>query len=191
MYICQAGKDHQGLTIEEIMAGINVDGELWKLHMWIEITIGMKVMVTVNILTDADLTNGMRGVTTDIILDHREHLDGSKVERGEITLLYPPAMIVFKPLRTSCPKFDGLQQGVIPLFPTSVSFHILTSAYLDPFSTYVMLSCSRGCETIRLLGDFDDNLFTKHPSENLRQEDSRLAELTVSTKEAYDNGPYN
>ena len=58
--MCQAedsaGKDNQGLTIEEmmIMAGINVDDELWKLHMWIEIAISMKVMVTVNISTDAD-----------------------------------------------------------------------------------------------------------------------------------------
>ena len=42
-----------------------------------------------------------------------------------------------------------------------------------------------------LLGDFDDNLFTKHPSENLRQEDSKLAELTTSTKEVYDNGLFD
>ena len=50
----------------------------------LEITIGMKVMVTVNISTYADLTNGTRGVITDIILNHREHLDKSEVEKGEV-----------------------------------------------------------------------------------------------------------
>ena len=52
-----------------IMAGINADNKLWKLHMQIKITVSMKVMVTINILTNANITNGMRGIITDIILD--------------------------------------------------------------------------------------------------------------------------
>ncbi|KAJ8585381.1 hypothetical protein M405DRAFT_911791 [Rhizopogon salebrosus TDB-379] len=34
---------------------------------------------------------------------------------------------------------------------------------LSPFNAYVGLSRSRGRETIRLLRDFDDNLFIRHP----------------------------
>ena len=56
---------------------------------------------------------------------------------------------------------------------------------LDSFSAYVALLCSKGYETIRLLGNFDDNLFTKHPLEDLRQEDLRVTKLTASTKAAF------
>ena len=52
-----------------IIAGINADDMLWKLNMQIKITVCMKVMVTINILTNANITNGMRGIITDIILD--------------------------------------------------------------------------------------------------------------------------
>ena len=38
---------------------------------------------------------------------------------------------------------------------------------LSPFNAYVALSRSRGRSTIRLLRDFDDGLFTCHPSEDL------------------------
>ena len=51
-----------------------------------------------------------------------------EVAKGDVTLLYPPVMIIFKPLKTSCPQFDSLQQGEIPLFSTEVGFHISMSA---------------------------------------------------------------
>ena len=57
---------------------------------------------------------------------------------------------------------------------------------LTTFTAYIALSRSQGCDTIRLLGDFDDALFTTHPSEDLRQEDVWLAELTRITKEIWD-----
>jgi len=44
---------------------------------------------------------------------------------------------------------------------------------LSPFSVYVALSRSRGRDTIRLLRDFDVNLFQNHPSEALRTEMKR------------------
>ena len=46
---------------------------------------------------------------------------------------------------------------------------------MDTFGAYVAVSRSKGRETIRFLGDFDNGLFTLHPSDNLRQEDERLA----------------
>ena len=58
---------------------------------------------------------------------------------------------------------------------------------LDSFGAYVALSHSKGCEMIRLLSNFNNNQFMKHPLEDLRQEDLRLAELTASIKAAYNN----
>jgi ATP-dependent exoDNAse (exonuclease V) alpha subunit len=53
---------------------------------------------------------------------------------------------------------------------------------LSPFSAYVTLSRSRGRDTIRLLRDFDANLFQKHPSEALRWDMRRLETLNEATK---------
>lgn len=66
-----------------------------------------------------------------------------------------------------------------------------TSSFaLSPFNAYVALSRGRSRETIRLLRDFDDKLFTRHPSESLRVEDQRLRELTTQTEENYKKGVY-
>ena len=59
---------------------------------------------------------------------------------------------------------------------------------LDSFGAYVAASRSKGRETIRFLGDFDDALFTLHSPDDLRQEDDRLAMKTKETKEAWDHG---
>lgn len=51
------------------------------------------------------------------------------------------------------------------------------SGGLTAFNAYVALSRSSGAATIRLLRDFDNDLFTQHPNEDLRMEDRRLEEL--------------
>jgi len=56
---------------------------------------------------------------------------------------------------------------------------------LTPFNAYVALSRSRGRNSIRLLRDFDERLFTRHPSEYLRLEDERLGILDRRTKEMW------
>ena len=53
---------------------------------------------------------------------------------------------------------------------------------LSAFSVYVALSRSRGRDTIRLLQDFDPNLFQNHLSEALRQDMRRLESLNEETK---------
>lgn len=50
------------------------------------------------------------------------------------------------------------------------------SGGLTGFNAYVALSRSSGRETIRLLRDFENKLFTQHPNEDLRIEDRRLEE---------------
>jgi len=62
---------------------------------------------------------------------------------------------------------------------------------VDPFTTYVALSRSRGRQSIRLLRDFDERIFPKHPSDELRDKDERLEQLTMETKNKYDMGLYD
>jgi hypothetical protein len=62
---------------------------------------------------------------------------------------------------------------------------------VTPFMAYVALSRSRGRQTIRLLRDFDDKIFTTHPSSDLRAEDARLKQLAEDTANKYEMGYYN
>src|SRR5277367_914068 len=60
------------------------------------------------------------------------------------------------------------------------------SGGLTPFNAYVALSRGQSWENIRLLRDFDERIFTEHPSEFLRLEDERLEKLDRSTKQWWD-----
>ena len=62
---------------------------------------------------------------------------------------------------------------------------------VDAFAAYVALSRSRSRSSIRLLRDFDDSIFTKHPSEHLRAEDTRLAALSEETRARFEVGFYS
>ena len=64
------------------------------------------------------------------------------------------------------------------------------SSFLSGFNAYVALSRSRGRDTIRLLRDFNDSLFTVHPNEQLRAEDERLDLLARQTIERYHCGEF-
>ncbi|KAG5641683.1 hypothetical protein H0H81_011038, partial [Sphagnurus paluster] len=80
----------------------------------IELAIGMKVMVTENIETDLDLTNGARGEITDIIL----HPDEPAIGDGPIVhLQHLPLYILVKLHRTRATTLDGLDERVIPVIP--------------------------------------------------------------------------
>jgi hypothetical protein len=57
---------------------------------------------------------------------------------------------------------------------------------LMPFNAYVALSRGHGRESMRLLRDFNDRLFTQHPSENLRPEDEWLERLDAITRSWWD-----
>ena len=193
----------------------------------VEIVKGMKVMVLSNISTDANLANGTRGIVHDIILDPRENIASSS---SPVTLQYLPAVVLLRPLFSHNQKFQGLPDGVVPIFPTQTQFRVgrssgfsvrrrqfaLTPAYaftdfkaqgqtiehvivdmakppsgkLNAFHMYVSLSRSRGRETVRLLRDFDEKLFTVHPNEHLRKEDERLDMLERETMWRYNAGEF-
>lgn len=188
-----------------------------------ELAIGAKVMVTFNVETELDITNGSRGFVHGIVLDEKEPVS----EGPEVHLKYPPAYILVKLDRTKAPKLSGLPEGVVPIKPMTkdMLIHVngrkvkvtrtslpMTLAYsltdfraqgqtmnnilvdigwppsggLTSFNAYVALSRSSGADTIRLLREFEPKLFTKHPSEYLRQEDKRLERLDRETKAKWD-----
>ena len=61
----------------------------------IELAIGAQVMVTLNILTDLDVANGVRGVIEGIVLDERERIMTVK-ETHSIHLRYPPRYVLVR-----------------------------------------------------------------------------------------------
>jgi len=180
-------------------------------------------MVLLNVATEADIVNSTWGEIQDIILDEREELSAPN-EDGIIKLKYLPAMLLFKPDRTTKLTFPGLPPGIIPLTPSLAKFsktertgkkvrvkrrqYAMTAGYaftdyksqgqtieyviidigkpptgsLSPFSVHVALLQSRGRDTIRLLRNFDSNLFQNHPSEELRRKMIRLEQLNEETK---------
>ena len=217
------GTETLSMETKLAIAGL-ADNKTGKLPDLVQMAIGMKAMVLLNLATEADIANGTRGEIQNIILDEREEISSAD-ENGSIKLKYPPAMILFKPDRGTKLIFQGLPPGLIPLTPSLTRFSVttrtgktfkiirrqyaMTAGYaftdyksqgqtieyviidigkpptgsLSPFSVYVALSRSRGRNTIRLLRDFDVNLFQNHPSEALRIEMKRLEDLNETTKQ--------
>lgn len=91
----------------------------------VELSVGMKVMVILNIATEGDVANGTRGIIEDIILDPRERLSKPD-EEGKIWLEYPPAVVLFKPDICPFERFDGLPVGIIPISLSSRPFQVTT-----------------------------------------------------------------
>ena len=89
----------------------------------VELAIGALVMVTLNILTDLMLQNGVRGTIEGIVFDEHERLTITK-EDHSIQLLYPPQYMLVKLNRTKAPSLEGLPQNVIPVEPVRKTFMI-------------------------------------------------------------------
>ncbi|THH18968.1 hypothetical protein EW146_g2114 [Bondarzewia mesenterica] len=231
-YICNAedrmkANDNRQLTLVERFAlakhtssknGNATNSERrTKLSDTIELAIGMKVMVTSNLATDLDVTNGARGEITEIILHPGELLTGND---DVVHLREVPLYILIKMQRTRASKLDHLDDNIIPIEPSSQSYRVnfkerngkpitkaicrrqfsITAAYaftdyrsqgqtishvlvdiaspptgkLSLFNLYVALSRSSGRDTIRLLRDFDDEVFMASHDSAVLEEDDRL-----------------
>lgn len=98
-----------------------------RLAQRVELAVGMQVMVTLNLATEADLANGSRGTVERIVLDPREPpLPVHDTEEGVVRLEYPPVMIVFRPFHYEFAPIPGFEPGLIPIFPFEVSFTVDT-----------------------------------------------------------------
>ena len=78
----------------------------------------MKVMVTENLETDLDVTNGARGHITRIVLDPNEP---DLTDDAVVRLKYLPIYILVKLDRTKASRLPGLDIGVIPIEPRTTS----------------------------------------------------------------------
>ncbi|EAU83557.2 ATP-dependent DNA helicase PIF1 [Coprinopsis cinerea okayama7 len=73
-----------------------------------------------------------------------------------------------------------IEKTVVDIAPTP------TGKGLSPFNAYVALSRGRGRDSIRLLRPFQEELFTVHPSEELREEMQRLEMLDRITRQRFE-----
>jgi hypothetical protein len=93
------------------------------LKMRVELAVGMKAMVVLNIATEADLANGTRGTVQGFVLDPREGRT-SPDDDGHIRLQYPPPVIYFKPDIQTTTVFEGVPEGIIPISPSTTRFNV-------------------------------------------------------------------
>lgn len=81
------------------------------------LAIGMKVMITENIATVANIANGSRGVITSIVLDPRES-DLTPVNENGVNitrLSFPPSFVIIKLDFSELNRLSTLQENEIPL----------------------------------------------------------------------------
>ncbi|KIK16994.1 hypothetical protein PISMIDRAFT_112290 [Pisolithus microcarpus 441] len=88
----------------------------------VELCVGMKVMVTQNVETDLDITNGARGVVVDILL-HPEEPPLSPTH-GVQHLKHMPSYVLVKLARMRTSHLPGLEPSVIPVEPVTKCYTI-------------------------------------------------------------------
>ena len=88
----------------------------------VELAVGMKVMMTDNVETDLDITNGARGKVVGIVL----HPDEPPIASNQalVKLRYLPRYILIKLSHTKATQLEGLEEGMVPIEPISTSYRI-------------------------------------------------------------------
>lgn len=132
LYVCPAQDTIDGhcVTNEDKIAiltrtkGSHSQTERGGLMKETEIAIGAEVMVTLNIHTDLDVANGVRGVVEGIVLDERERQTGAS-EGHFLRLQYPPRYVLVKLARTKVHQLHNLPTNVIPIEPVTKTFTII------------------------------------------------------------------
>ena len=87
-----------------------------------QIAIGRKVMVTQNVVTDLDITNGARGTIVAIWLRPDEPSICDLQPTIELKYLPPCVLVKLDHTRTS--QLTGLEERVIPVEPAAQSYRI-------------------------------------------------------------------
>lgn len=98
----------------------------------VELAIGMKVMVTENVETDLDVTNGARGEIVGIVL----HPDEPPLSDESVVILkHLPAYVLVKLGRTRATQLEGLDENVIPIEMATRTFQIKVRGNGGQYST--------------------------------------------------------
>jgi len=139
MYICPAEDSTGGTPLSPsqrltIAAVPLKDTE--QLPTMIRIVKGMRVMVTRNISTAANLSNGSRGRIADIILDPREDPIGqSAIQQRRSYLHYPPILVIIELDFCELPQLPGLPPRYVPLSPISSKIHGWIKSFDKSYTT--------------------------------------------------------
>ena len=128
---CKAEESIKGehLTLAEkytaYLHQVNLDSTQRKqdLAPILQIAIGMKVMVTQNVVTNLDITNVARGTIVDIWL-HPDEPRAICDLQPTIELKYLPPCVLVKLDHTCTSQLTGLEERVIPVEPATQSYHI-------------------------------------------------------------------
>ena len=106
------------------IAGLRDDATK-NLKMRVELAVGMKAMVVLNIAMEADVANGpgTRGTVDGFFLVPRER-QTQPDDEGNIHLKYPPPVIYFRPQMRMTTVFEGVPEGIIPISPSMVRFGV-------------------------------------------------------------------
>ncbi len=79
-----------------------------------EMAISSKVLIMMNINTDMDMCNGVRGEVIHIWADPQE--EGGNEETSVQEMWYPPSCVLIKMNRNQEGQVEGLEENTIPLF---------------------------------------------------------------------------
>ncbi|KAG2750955.1 hypothetical protein P692DRAFT_20727611 [Suillus brevipes Sb2] len=206
LFICPAEDSTHGLPLD-LQQCLTVAGmspkDTEQLPTRLKLVKNMRVMITRNLATTANLSNGSRGSVVEIKLDVREdHIADEAITEGQVFLQYPPALVIIELDYCELPALRGLPQHQVPLTPEKCHFTIgsgpstrVTRRQLPLTPAYAFTDFKSQGQTIEhvlvdigrttLLRDFDNNLFLRHPSEDLRIEESRIEGLVEETKKLF------
>ena len=93
-----------------------------KLPDMIEIVLGVKVMVTINVDTDKSIANGSCGEIIEIMLNMDEPALPDRAAR--IKLHHLPACVLIKLDHPGKKQVGDLESGVVPIFPEECTYRI-------------------------------------------------------------------
>jgi len=124
--------------------------------MQVQLAIGVKMMITENILMRAHISNGSRGTITRIMLDPREPIiPAEMVTTGRVKLMYPSTSIIPRLDNSTSSLFPFLQAGEVPLVPVTHNFklasHTITQRQLPATPAYAFTDYRSQGQTIHHL----------------------------------------
>jgi hypothetical protein len=161
LFICSAEDTYQGRPLnlpEKYMLASHLgkrkngrrEMKMKDLPNFIELAIGMKVLVTSNIETDLDLANGARGEIVDVVLDPDEPPFG---DTGEpiVDLQKMPAYTLVKLARTRATRLEGLDEHVIPIEPAQTTYRVKFE-----LANHKFVQRTIRCRQFPMTGGFDE-----------------------------------
>ncbi|KAF9499205.1 hypothetical protein BDN71DRAFT_1428246 [Pleurotus eryngii] len=106
-----------GQVLRTMVKGVKHTG---RLATHTQLAVGMKAMVLLNIVTEADIANGTCGEITNTILDSQEPRHNWVT--GEVDLVFPSTCVIIKLDHSTFPQIPGLGPKEVPISLSQTSF---------------------------------------------------------------------